>query len=54
VIAMVQTLNLGVIAEGVETEVQREFLASCNCYSYQGFLFGKPMPIEKFNLALQS
>jgi diguanylate cyclase (GGDEF)-like protein/PAS domain S-box-containing protein len=54
VIAMAQTLNLGVIAEGVETEVQREFLARCNCYSYQGFLFGKPMPIEKFNLALRS
>ena len=54
VIAMAQTLNLGVIAEGVETEVQRELLASCGCYSYQGFLFGKPVPIAQFNLALQS
>jgi len=52
VIAMAQTLNLDVIAEGVETEVQREILANCDCNSYQGFLFGKAMPIAQFNLAL--
>lgn len=54
VIAMAQTLNLDVIAEGVETEVQREILANCDCNSYQGFLFGKAMPIEQFDLALKS
>jgi diguanylate cyclase (GGDEF)-like protein/PAS domain S-box-containing protein len=53
VIAMAQTLNLDVIAEGVETEVQREILANCNCNSYQGFLFGKAIPIEQFDLALK-
>jgi diguanylate cyclase (GGDEF)-like protein/PAS domain S-box-containing protein len=53
VIAMAQTLNLDVIAEGVETEVQREILANCDCNSYQGFLFGKPVPIEQFDLALK-
>ncbi len=54
VIAMARTLNLDVIAEGVETEVQRELLANCDCNSYQGFLFGKPVPIAQFNLALKS
>ncbi len=54
VIAMAQTLNLDVIAEGVETKVQQEILANCECNSYQGFLFGKAMPIEQFNLALKS
>jgi diguanylate cyclase (GGDEF)-like protein/PAS domain S-box-containing protein len=54
VIAIAQTLNLDVIAEGVETEVQREILANCDCNSYQGFLFGKAMPIEQFDLALKA
>ena len=52
VIAMAETLNLDVIAEGVETDEQRELLISCGCDAYQGFLFGKPMPIDQFNLAL--
>jgi diguanylate cyclase (GGDEF)-like protein/PAS domain S-box-containing protein len=54
VIAMAQTLNLEVIAEGVETEVQRELLAGSGCNTYQGFLFGRPVPIEQFDLALKS
>jgi diguanylate cyclase (GGDEF)-like protein/PAS domain S-box-containing protein len=53
VIAMAQTLNLDVIAEGVETKEQQEILANCDCNSYQGFLFGKAIPIEQFNLALK-
>ncbi len=53
VIAMAQTLNLDVIAEGVETKEQQEILANCDCNSYQGFLFGKAMPIALFNLALK-
>ncbi len=54
VIAMAETLNLGVIAEGVETEEQRELLMNCGCNAYQGFLFGKPVPIAQFNLALKA
>jgi diguanylate cyclase (GGDEF)-like protein/PAS domain S-box-containing protein len=53
VIAMADTLNLDVIAEGVETDEQRELLMSCGCNAYQGFLFGRPVPISQFNLSLK-
>lgn len=39
---------MGVIAEGVEMQAQRDFLASCGCHAYQGYLFNKPMPIQAF------
>lgn len=48
IIAMAETLNLEVIAEGIESEQQRELLMSCGCNTFQGFLFGKPVPIEQF------
>ncbi|MES2947655.1 MAG: EAL domain-containing protein [Pseudomonadota bacterium] len=48
VVALGTTLGLSVVAEGVETEEQRVFLASIGCYAYQGFLFGDPVPIEQF------
>jgi diguanylate cyclase (GGDEF)-like protein/PAS domain S-box-containing protein len=54
VIAIAGTLNLDVIAEGVETEEQRELLMNCGCNAYQGFLFGQPVPIAQFDLALKS
>jgi diguanylate cyclase (GGDEF)-like protein len=44
IIALGHSLHLQVIAEGVENEAQREFLAQNNCVSYQGYLFGKPSP----------
>ena len=49
IIAMAQSLNLNVIAEGVETEEQRLILLSKGCATYQGYLFCKPVPIEKFD-----
>lgn len=47
IIAMARGLRIKVIAEGVETEAQREFLESAGCTYFQGYLFGKPMPIDE-------
>jgi diguanylate cyclase (GGDEF)-like protein/PAS domain S-box-containing protein len=48
VIAMARSLNLDVIAEGVETEEQRQRLFDKGCSHYQGYLFSKPLPIQDF------
>jgi len=48
IIAMAQNLDLNVIAEGVETEEQRYLLINKGCTHFQGYLFGKPIPIEQF------
>lgn len=54
IITMGNAFGLHVIAEGVESAAQHEFLAQHGCHGYQGFLFGKPMPIEQFDgLVLQ-
>lgn len=48
VIALGQSMGMTVIAEGVETEAQRSFLADNGCLRYQGYLFGRPMPMADF------
>ncbi|MBL8993871.1 MAG: EAL domain-containing protein, partial [Spirochaetia bacterium] len=48
VIALAESLGLAVIAEGVETVEQRDFLRTQNCLAYQGYYFSRPEPIEKF------
>jgi EAL domain-containing protein (putative c-di-GMP-specific phosphodiesterase class I) len=52
IIAMAKSLNLKVIAEGVETEEQQSLLRNKGCTHVQGYLFGRPMPIEQFEAAL--
>ena len=53
IIAMAKSLDLDVIAEGVETEEQRNFLLNRGCIHYQGYLFSKPVPIEQFEAMLR-
>jgi EAL domain-containing protein (putative c-di-GMP-specific phosphodiesterase class I) len=44
IIAMARSLDLGVVAEGVEQEAQLRFLQELGCAAYQGFLFSPPVP----------
>jgi diguanylate cyclase (GGDEF)-like protein/PAS domain S-box-containing protein len=52
IITLGQTFGLHVIADGVETTAQHEFLEQHGCHAYQGYLFGKPLPIDEFNLLM--
>lgn len=46
IVTLAQSMGLNVIAEGVETEAQRQRLEELGCYAYQGYLFGRPGPAE--------
>jgi diguanylate cyclase (GGDEF)-like protein/PAS domain S-box-containing protein len=48
IVALANSLGLGVIAEGVETQAQRDFLANLGCKAYQGYFFCRPLPISGF------
>lgn len=53
IIAMTKNLNLEVIAEGVETEAQKQFLVERGCNHFQGYLMGRPLPIKNFESSLR-
>jgi diguanylate cyclase (GGDEF)-like protein len=53
IISMAQSLGMDVIAEGVETEAQRDFLERNHCKAYQGFLFSRPLSLEDFEALLK-
>lgn len=48
IITMGRTFGLNVIAEGVETKAQQAFLELHGCHAFQGYLFGKPVPLGQF------
>jgi EAL domain-containing protein (putative c-di-GMP-specific phosphodiesterase class I) len=52
IVALAQSLGLTIIAEGVETQAQRDFLSRHGCHFYQGYLFGEPLPIEQFEASI--
>lgn len=54
IVALANSLGLTVIAEGVETEAQRDFLASLGCYNYQGYFFSRPLPLQEFEAHVQA
>ena len=54
IITLGQSLGLAVIAEGVETDGQRDFLARHGCTAYQGYLFGRPGPADSLDAMWQA
>ncbi|MCX7148782.1 MAG: EAL domain-containing protein [Rhodocyclales bacterium] len=48
VVSLAESMGLTVIAEGVETEAQRDFLERQGCHVYQGYLFSHPLPLNEF------
>lgn len=52
ILAVSRSLDLEIVAEGVETEAQRDFLLQNGCRTFQGYLFGRPTPIEDLDRVL--
>jgi diguanylate cyclase (GGDEF)-like protein len=53
IVAMARSLELKVIAEGVETPEQLQFLQGLDCHFYQGYLHSPPLPVEEFQKLLR-
>jgi diguanylate cyclase (GGDEF)-like protein/PAS domain S-box-containing protein len=54
IIGMSKSLGLEVVAEGVESQVQYDYLEALGCQIFQGYFFGRPLPIAEFNRLLNS
>ena len=48
ILLLAKSMGLAVIAEGVETQAQKDFLAAHGCSAYQGYLFGPPLTLDRF------
>ena len=48
IIDLSQNMGLEVSAEGIESRAQRDYLEDLGCQVYQGYLFSRPLPLEKF------
>ncbi len=48
IISLGKTLNMNVLAEGVETQDELDCLKELGCYHYQGFLLSRPLPFDEF------
>lgn len=53
IVSLAQAMDVEVVAEGVETQAQRDKLAALNCDQLQGFLMSRPLPAEEFRAAMQ-
>ena len=53
IVALGQALGLRIVAEGVETDVQQNFLTRLGCNSLQGYLLGHPLPADNFMADIQ-
>jgi diguanylate cyclase (GGDEF)-like protein/PAS domain S-box-containing protein len=51
ILSLARSLDLGVVAEGVETAGQRDFLLQCGCKAFQGYFFGRPVPVERLQFS---
>lgn len=54
IIAMARSLDLEIVAEGVEKEAHRDFLLGLNCYEAQGFLYSRPLPPDEVEAILRA
>ncbi|HEY9062752.1 MAG TPA: EAL domain-containing protein [Pseudobacteroides sp.] len=52
IVSLVHKLNIEVVAEGVETKSQLDYLKGCKCDNVQGYLFGRPVPAERIPEAI--
>ncbi|WP_404343888.1 EAL domain-containing protein [Vreelandella venusta] len=53
-IALAKSLNLDIIAEGVETQAQQAWLMAHGCHAFQGYLFGRPAPVSEIEAVVSA